>query len=73
MLDFRSKGRGPDWMPITPKTGPYSMPIHMQAVIAVKSHYMSFPVRKHRSEIMFGVLVVVLRPDHVAGQGFSSG
>src|SRR5215216_4690814 len=24
--------RGPDWMPITPKTGPYSMPIHSFAV-----------------------------------------
>src|SRR5260370_33812216 len=30
-------------------------------------------VRAHRSEIMFSVLVVVLRPDHIAGQGFSSG
>src|SRR5258707_418970 len=26
-------------------------------------------VRGHRSEIMFSVLVVVLRPDHIAGQG----
>jgi hypothetical protein len=30
-------------------------------------------VRGHRSEIMFSVLVVVLRPYHIAGQGFSSG
>src|SRR2546422_2706869 len=30
-------------------------------------------VRGHRPEIMFSVLVVVLRPDHIAGLGFSSG
>ena len=30
-------------------------------------------VRGHRSEIMFSVLEVILRPDHIAGQGFSSG
>jgi hypothetical protein len=32
-----------------------------------------FPVRGHRSEIMLGVLVVVLRPDDIAGLGFSLG
>ena len=32
-----------------------------------------FSVRAHRSKIMFGVLVVVLRSDHIVGQGFSSG
>jgi hypothetical protein len=30
-------------------------------------------VRGHRSEIMFSVLEVILRPDHIAGQGFSLG
>ena len=30
-------------------------------------------VRGHRSEKMFSVLVVVLRPDYIAGQGFRSG
>src|ERR1700722_10414747 len=30
-----------------------------------------FGVRRHRSEIMFSVLVIILRPDHVAGLGLS--
>jgi hypothetical protein len=32
-----------------------------------------FGVRRHRSEIMFSVLVIILRPDHVAGLGLSLG
>jgi hypothetical protein len=32
-----------------------------------------FVVRRHRSEIMFSVLVIILRPDHVAGLGLSLG
>ena len=32
-----------------------------------------FSVRGHRSEIMFSVLVIILRPDHVAGLGLSLG
>ena len=30
-------------------------------------------VRTHRSEIMFGVLVIILCPNHVADLGFGSG
>jgi hypothetical protein len=32
-----------------------------------------FSARGHRSEIMFSVLVIILRPDHVAGLGLSLG
>ena len=33
----------------------------------------SFSVRGHRSEIMLGVLVVILRPDYIAGLSLSFG
>jgi hypothetical protein len=29
--------------------------------------------RRHRSEIMFGVLIVILRPDYIAGLNLSLG
>ena len=38
-----------------------------------KVSYVRFSVRAHRSEIMFGVLVVILCPDHIADLGFSTG
>ena len=33
----------------------------------------SFSVRGHRSEIMLGVLVVILRPDYIAGLSLNFG
>jgi hypothetical protein len=41
---------------------------HRSAVVA--RILRSFCVRGHRSKIMFGVLVIVLRPDGVADLGF---
>src|SRR6516165_7508746 len=38
-----------------------------------KVSYARFLVRAHRSEIMFGVLVVILCPDDIADLGFSTG
>jgi hypothetical protein len=38
-----------------------------------KNRQRSFSVRRHWSEIMLGVLVVILRPDYIAGQSLSLG
>jgi hypothetical protein len=41
--------------------------------VRAKSRRRSFSVRRHRSEIMLGVLVVILRPDYIAGLSLSFG
>jgi hypothetical protein len=33
---------------------------------------MSFAIRGHRSEIVFGVLEIVFRPDQIAREGFGA-
>jgi hypothetical protein len=38
-----------------------------------KDRRRSFAVRRHRSEIVLGVLVVILRPDYIAGLSLSLG
>jgi len=39
----------------------------------VKNRRRGFSFRRHRSEIMFGVLVVILRRDYIAGLSLSFG
>jgi hypothetical protein len=38
-----------------------------------KNRRSSFSVRGHRSEIMLGVLIVIFRPDYIAGLSLSFG
>jgi len=76
-------GRQPAEMTLAVLMRPFAVEWTMAVVLyenASKSPHTSrqlflfrFSARGHRSEIMFGVLIVVLRPDPIAGLGLSLG
>ena len=61
---------------LRPLTRPVRSPLHSSPVFSQRieeTRRLFRSVRRHSSEIMFGVLVVVFRGDCVATLGFSSG